>query len=472
MSPAEGTTAMVIERFYTPGLAQVAYGVADPTTGDAAIIDPRRDIDDYLDWAAVHGYTIRAILETHVHADFVSGARELEAITGATVYAGRLGETEFPHQPLDDGDSVHVGKLKLRAYWTPGHTPEHMAYLLFDSDRGDDPVALFSGDILFAGEIGRPDLLGADRQKVLIQQLYKTVTERLAALPDAVAVYPGHGAGSPCGKMIGEGDQTTIGREKRFNYAFQAKSRDSFIKEVMGGMPKPPAYYPIMKRVNKAGPALVRDLPVGTPLSADDVAARQATGALVIDARSVDDFAVGHIPGAVAVGLGSNFAIWAGWLAPYDREVVLVLPDDDAYQSALTELRRIGVDNVAGYLHGGMSAWRASGRPIEDLPALSVNELASRIKGSANGLRIIDVRDETEWTARHIPGSWNLSTGALAQGVDANVDTSATMAVICETGFRSALAASLLQGRGYERVAMVPGGMAAWTAAGLPTTDR
>ena len=460
---------MVIERFYTPGLAQVAYGVADPTTGEAAIIDPRRDIDDYLDWTVLRGYTIGAILETHVHADFVSGARELAAATGATVYAGRMGETEFPHQPLDDGDSVHVGKLKLKAFWTPGHTLEHMAYLLFDPDRRDDPVALFSGDILFAGEIGRPDLLGADRQKFLIQQLYETVTERLAALPDAVVVYPGHGAGSPCGKKIGEGDQTSIGQEKRFSYAFHATSQDAFIKEVMGGMPKPPAYYPVMKRVNKAGPALLRDLPQGTPLSADDVAARQTTGALVIDARSVDDFAVGHIPGAVALGLGSNFAIWAGWLAPYDREVMLVLPGDDVYQSALTELRRIGVDNVGGYLHGGMSAWSASGRPIEELDALSVNELASRIKGSSNGLRIIDVRDETEWTARHISGSWNLSAGSLAQGVDANVDTSATMAVICETGFRSAFAVSLLQGRGHERVAMIPGGMVAWVAAGLPT---
>jgi hydroxyacylglutathione hydrolase len=460
---------MDIERFYTPGLAQVAYGLADPTTGEAAIIDPRRDIDDYLNWAAGRGYTIRAILETHVHADFVSGARELAAATGAPIYAGRLGESEFPHQPLDDGDIVQVGKLKLKAFWTPGHTPEHMAFLLFDPEQGDNPVALFSGDVLFAGEIGRPDLLGAERQKVLIQQLYETVTERLATLPDAVVVYPGHGAGSPCGKKIGEGDQTNIGQEKRFNYAFLANSRDAFIKSVMEAMPRPPAYYPTMKRVNKAGPALLRDLPEGTPFSADDVAARQATGALVIDARPADDFAAGHIPRSVSVGLGTGFAIWAGWLAPYDREVVLVLPADGSYESARTELRRIGIDNVGGYLRGGMSAWRASGRPIQALDALPVDELASRLGDSENGPRVIDVRDETEWTAHHIPGSRNLSAGALAQGADANVDESATVAVICESGYRSTLAASLLQGRGYERVMTIPGGMAAWTAAGLPT---
>ena len=205
---------MIVERFYTPGLAQVAYGVADPATDKAAIVDPRRDIDDYLAWASQNGFQIVAILETHVHADFVSGARELAAATGATIFAGRLGDTAFSHQPLDDGDVVPIGELRLQSLWTPGHTPEHMSYLLWDGEQGEQPAALFSGDALFAGEIGRPDLLGDGHLAGLLEELYATVTERLANLPDDLIVYPGHGAGSPCGKQIGDAAQTTIGQER------------------------------------------------------------------------------------------------------------------------------------------------------------------------------------------------------------------------------------------------------------------
>ncbi|HEU5434367.1 MAG TPA: MBL fold metallo-hydrolase, partial [Thermomicrobiales bacterium] len=244
---------MIVDRVYTPGLAQVASRVADDAAGHAAVIDPRRDIADYLAWAERHGVTIAAILETHVHADFVSGARELAAATGAPIYAGRLGATAVPHIPLDDGDTIALGSLTLRALWTPGHTPEHISYLLFDRTQGSEPLALFSGDVLFVGEIGRPDLLGPDAQQSLIEQLWQTVSQRLATLPDRVIVYPGHTAGSPCGKQIGAAPQTTIGQEKAFNYAFQQPNEEAFVHAVMAGMPKPPAYYPHMKRVNKIG---------------------------------------------------------------------------------------------------------------------------------------------------------------------------------------------------------------------------
>ena len=458
---------MIIERFYTPGLAQVAYGVADPASGRAAIIDPRRDVDDYLAWAASDGYEIVAILETHVHADFVSGSRELAEATGATVYAGRLGDTEFPHVPLDDGDIVRVGALRLRAFWTPGHTPEHVSYLLLDP-ASDTPVVMFSGDVLFAGEIGRPDLLGEEKLGGLVDQLYQTVTERLAALPDEAVVYPGHGAGSPCGKRIGDAAQTTIGQEKRFNYAFQAKSKEAFVRAVMEGMPQPPAYYPTMKRVNKVGPALLRDLPRGGSLSPDELAALQAGGGLVIDARDAAEFAAAHVPGSVSVGLGSSFAIWAGWLAPYERQVALVLPDDGRYDEALRELRRIGIDAVAGFLDGGMEAWLASGRPSAFLGEISVEELARRIGQNSDGLRVIDVRDAAEWAAGHVAGAANVAAGSIVRG-DANLELNGkTAAVICGTGYRSAVAASVLQQRGMERIATVPGGMSAWVEAGLP----
>lgn len=459
---------MKLERFNTPGLAQVAYGIADPSTKQAAVIDPRRDIAPYLAWAARHGYTIVAVLETHVHADFVSGARELAAATGAPIYAGRLGESAFPHVPLDDGDVIDVGNLKLQAFWTPGHTPEHMSFLLIDPALGALPSALFSGDVLFAGEIGRPDLLGEERQDQLIEQLHDTVYNRLARLPDDVIVYPGHGAGSPCGKNIGETDMSTIGREKQFNYAFLAGSKEDFVRSVMAGMPRPPAYYPTMKAVNKHGPTLLRDVPTGAPLNAGEVAALQEQGALVIDARLPEDFAKGHVPGAVSVGLGPNFAIWVGWLTPYDRDVVLVLADDSQYSEALTELHRIGVDRVKGYLRGGIQAWRASGMPLDQLKELSVEDLALRLDDHQSDIRVLDVRDATERAGGHIPGSRNVSAGAIAQGAEVDLDDDAPVAVICGSGYRSMVAASLLQGRGLTNVMSIPGGMGAWTKSGLP----
>jgi hydroxyacylglutathione hydrolase len=457
---------MIIDRVYTPGLAQVAYLVADEGAGEVAVIDPRRDIDAYVRWANSRGHRIVAILETHVHADFVSGARELANATGAPVYAGRLGHTEFPHVPVEDGDEIRVGALILRALWTPGHTPEHIAYLLRDPAQGSEPLAFFSGDVLFAGEIGRPDLLGPEAQNQLIEQLYETVERHLKPLPDALTVYPGHTAGSPCGKQIGDAPQTTMGQEKTLGYAFNQPDRESFIRVVMAGMPKPPAYYPTMKRVNKVGPTLLRDLPAGGPLSVADVAAKQTAGALLIDARPADRFGQGHVPGAVSVGLGPNFAIWAGWLAPYDREVVLILDEDHQFENARTDLRRVGIDRVAGYLAGGMAVWQAAGKPIETMTTIQVNDLASRL----STYTVLDVRDRTEWQAGHLPGAINAPAGDLAQGAAAPRNGSGKVAVICGTGFRSALAASLLQQRGTPDVVQVDGGMNAWRVAGLPTS--
>ncbi len=457
---------MIIDRVYTPGLAQVAYLVADERAAEVAVIDPRRDIDAYVQWANERRMRIVAILETHVHADFVSGARELAAATGAPVYAGRLGGTEFPHVPVEDGDEIRVGGLILRALWTPGHTPEHIAYLLIEPAQGSEPLALFSGDVLFSGEIGRPDLLGPEAQELLIEQLWETVERRLKPLPDAVTVYPGHTAGSPCGKLIGDAPQTTMGQEKTFGYAFNQPDRETFIRVVMEGMPKSPAYYPTMKRVNMVGPTLLRNLPTGEPLSVSEVAAKQAAGTLLIDTRPAAMFAEAHIPGAVSVGLGPNFAIWSGWLTPYDREVVLILGNDEHYEEARTELRRIGIDDVAGYLEGGMAAWQAASKPVESTETIQVKDLASRLSLYA----VLDVRDRTEWEGGHIPGAMNAPAGDLAQCAAAPANGCGPVAVICGTGFRSALASSLLQQRGKHRIVNVEGGMDAWRAAGLPTS--
>ncbi|MCC6313180.1 MAG: MBL fold metallo-hydrolase [Thermomicrobiales bacterium] len=458
---------MIVERIFTPGLAQVAYLVLDETSGEAAVVDPRRDIGAYLMWAREHGARIVAILETHVHADFVSGARELAAATGAPVYAGRLGETEFLHVPLDDGDEIYVGGLTLRALWTPGHTPEHIAYLLIDPAVGSEPAALFSGDVLFAGEIGRPDLLGEAARQHLIEQLHETVTERLAALPDAAIVYPGHTAGSPCGKKIGDAPQTTIGHERSFNYAFNQPNKAAFIRVVMDGMPKPPAYYPTMKRVNKVGPDLWAALPGGEPMTPRDLVRRQRDGALVIDTRSADAFSAAHVPGAIAVELGPSFAIWAGWLTPYDRDVILVLDSSELVDEARTELRRIGIDRVAGWLDGGMAAWLEAGLPVETMATMPVAELAQRMADRDDAVRVLDVRDPSEWAGGSIPGAVQLPVADIVSGA-IPPDDGRALAAICGSGYRSVVAASLLQARGVKNVANVPGGTDAWVAAGLP----
>jgi hydroxyacylglutathione hydrolase len=460
------------DRIFTPGLAQVAYLVADEGAGVAAIIDPRRDIDVYLDWATNHGVRIAAILETHVHADFVSGAPELAAATGAPVYASRLGAQDFPHEPLDDGDEVAVGRLRLRALWTPGHTPEHLAFLLFDPEAGDAPRALFSGDALFVGEVGRPDLLGREQTEQLAGQLFHTVTERLSLLPDELVVYPGHTAGSACGKKIGDAPTTTIGQEKLVNYAFQARRKDEFVRMVLAGMPAPPAYYPVLKRVNKAGAPPLADLPAGEPLTADGVATRQAAGALVVDTRTPEAFGAGHISGAVFAGLGPNFVAWMGWLAPYDHDLILVLDRDADFAEARTELRRIGLDRVAGYLAGGMDAWRAAGRETVALPQLTARELHARLSGG-EALSVLDVRGDDEWAGGHIAGASHTFAGAIAQGADAPIDSDGgTVAVICGSGYRSSVAGSLLQARGHANLINVIGGMGAWHEADLPTTER
>lgn len=462
---------MILDRVYTPGLAQVAYLVADETAGLVAVIDPRRDVECYLNWAAERGLRIAAILETHVHADFVSGARELAAATGAPIYASRLGEQSFFHEPVGDSDEVAVGRLRLRALWTPGHTPEHLAYLLIDPDRGPDPVALFSGDALFVGEVGRPDLLGAEETQRLAGKLYHTVVDRLSRLEDDVVVYPGHTAGSACGKKIGAAPQTTMGQEKRSSYAFQARAKDSFVRMVLAGMPKPPSYYPVLKRVNKAGPTLLADLPPGAALSPEEITARRAAGALVIDARSPQAFGEGHIPGSVFAGLGPNFTTWMGWLAPYDRELVLVLDDDRQYEEARTELRCIGLDAIAGYLAGGLTAWTAAGGAIQTLPQVSVHQMAEQLAGPQDRL-VLDVRGDEEWDEGHIPGALHRYAGELAQGVDAPVDSTTPVAVVCGSGYRSSVAASLLQQRGYRDLVNVVGGMGAWDEARLPTTQN
>lgn len=458
---------MILERIYTPGLAQVGYLIGVERAGVAAIIDPRRDVGEYIALAEAAGVRITHAFETHVHADFVSGSLELARATGATIHAGKLGELAFPHVPLNDGDVIEIGTLRVRTMWTPGHTPEHVSYLVEDTATPTRPLTLFTGDMLFVGEVGRPDLLGHGRTDELLDALYDSIFERLMPLDDDIIVYPGHGAGSACGRTIGDADSTTMGQEKRFNYAFRPRDRAAFREAIMAGMPPAPTYYPILKQVNKEGAAPLEDLPGGEPLMVEELERSMAAGALVIDALSPEAFGGAHIPGSIFVGLGANFPAWMGWLAPYDRDIILVLEHDTAYEAARTDLRRIGLDRVAGYLQSGIAAWEASGREITSLPQISVHELRQRIE--RDGLQVLDVRSPAEWEEGHIAGAQHRFAAAIAQG-NREIPDIEPLSLICGSGYRSSVAASLLQADGRAGVLNVIGGMEAWKAAGFSVT--
>ncbi|MGD9713566.1 MAG: rhodanese-like domain-containing protein [Thermomicrobiales bacterium] len=458
---------MTIDRVFTPGLAQVAYLVADESAGEVAVIDPRRDVQSYLDWATERGLRIVAILETHVHADFVSGALELQAASGAPIYASRLGNQEFEHVPIDDRDNIAVGRLTLEARWTPGHTPEHLAFVLFDPAVGNEAIAFFSGDLLFVGDVGRPDLLGSKQTEGLANHLFDTFATRLADLPDRVIVYPGHTAGSSCGKRIGDAPTTTLGNERKHNYALQQKQREAFIAAVMDTMPLPPAYYPTMKAVNTVGARPLDGLTTGGMLTPDAVARFIDEGAVLIDARSAEAFDRCHIPGVYFAGETPDFVNWVGWRAPYDRPLVLLLNDDGDFDQYVTELHRIGLDMVAGFLQGGIDAWTSSGRPVRSLRGVSPMQLHRSIE-SGEMVTIIDVRTESEWIDGHIPGSKNVFAGRIATGAQLDSPQAGEIALACATGYRSRVAASMLAARGVENLLQLTGGLDAWAASGYP----
>lgn len=454
---------MITDRIFTPGLAQVAYMIADEDAGVAAIIDPRRDVDEYVRWAEDRGLKYVAILETHVHADFVSGALELAAVTGAPIYASRLGASEFDHIPLDDGDIIEVGSIRLKALFTPGHTPEHMAYLLLPDPKNDVPTALYSGDVLFVGDVGRPDLLGEKQTRSLSEKLFTTVTEKLKTLPDDVVVYPGHTAGSSCGKKIGDAPSTTIRAEKMGNYAFQPEERDAFIETVMADMPKPPTYYPQLKIVNKVGAEQLETLGTPVAMSADDVKAAMEDGALVVDTRTPEAFGEGHIPGSVFVGAGGSFHTWMGWIAPFDRDVVIVGGGEWTVDEVVTALRQIGLDRVAGCLDLGIEAWEGE---LETTPMITADELAANL----DDYQVLDVRNESEWKDGHIDSATLLPASEITDGaMPAGMADDKPIAIICGSGFRSSVASSLMQARGMDNLVTVQGGMEAWDAARLAT---
>lgn len=460
--------ALHFEQINTPGLAALSYLVGDRDQGLVAVIDPRRDVEVYLERARAADVRIAAIIETHIHADFVSGSHELAARTGAPIYGGRSEDYRFDVHPLDDGTEITLGGVRLQALHTPGHTPEHIALLLFDDQQGQEPFGLFSGDLLFNLEVGRPDLLGEESKRALAAQLHESLFVTLAALPDRIEVYPGHGAGSACGGSIGDRLQSTLGNERLFSPALQDRSPEAFTDWLLGSLGDPPRYYAHLKQVNAIGAPLRGGTPVPAALSVDEFASRaQEPSTVIIDARSMEAWAAGHVEGAINLPADDHFPMWLGSVVEPETRLLLIAEDPNTLAVAVGHAHRIGYDHLIGYLHGGMAAWEQAGRAVAHGDLVSVHQLSERIGNE--DLTVLDVRTAAEHTKGHIPGSVHIPANQIVARAG-ELDPDRPVITYCGTGYRATVAASLLHRAGLGQAAAVPGSYRAWTAAGLDVT--
>jgi hydroxyacylglutathione hydrolase len=455
----------MFQRFFDEGLAQASYLVACTRTRAAIVVDPRRDADVYVATARQQGLRIVAAVETHIHADFVSGARELaEAFppTGARVIAGPGASLGFDCHEVRDGERLAFGDLQLEFLHTPGHTPEHVSVV---ARQAGEPARVFTGDTLFVGAVGRPDLLGEEQTRQLAGELYDSLFQKLLKLNDAVEVLPGHGAGSLCGTGIGAEPHSTIARERRFNPALQHGSREAFVAAVLADLPETPPYFQWMKRINQEGPALLglaADYPGVTAIEARQAAAAAHQGACLIDLRGADAFCRAHPAGALNLAYGPRVGYWAGWVVPTGTRIVLLASNAGEASEAGRQLLRVGLDAVEGYIEGGLDAWRSAGLPTSSIQQIRADDFTERL-ARADGLTVIDVRSAREWQEGHIAGALHIPMGELV-GRTGDVPRTGPVATICEGGYRSTLAASLLSRAGVTDVLTVAGGMSAYRA--------
>jgi len=460
---------MIFKQFYLGCLAHASYVIGDETTREAAVIDPQRDVDHYLEFAASHQLLIRHVILSHLHADFIAGHIELRNRVGAQIYLGEGARAEYAFVPLAHGDQIALGQVCLEAISTPGHTPESISLLVFDRQQNDrEPLAVLTGDTLFAGDVGRPDLRAALGWSAaeLGEMLYESLTTRLLALPDATLVYPAHGAGSLCGKAIRKETMSTIGQERQTNYALQPMSKSDFVRLVTADQPEAPAYFTYDAVLNsKERPTLEAALAVEMqPLSVDELVSRQRAGAQLIDTRDPDVFAPAHLAGGINIGLNGQFATWAGTVV--DREATLVLVTDPGRErETATRLGRIGFDRVAGFLAGGMQSVGARHQNLSALqrisPALAADFLAT------DELVAVDVRSPRERAQKCIPDSIGVPLNHLLERVP-SLPKNRPVLVHCAGGDRSSIAASLLQRAGFPGIVDLAGGFGAWEASGLP----
>jgi hydroxyacylglutathione hydrolase len=450
---------MLFERFEVEGLAHYSYAVGCPKSGAIAIVDPERNIDRYLEFADANGVRITHVLETHIHADFASGARALAEKAGARLMIsaydkGETFEASFAHEDLHDGDEVEIGPVRIVAVHTPGHTPEHMSYLVYDQLRSTTtPQLMLSGDFLFVGSLGRPDLLGEEQKRGLAKQLYRSVTDKLAHLPDGLEIHPAHGAGSLCGAGLGGRPMTTLGFERIANPYLDPKlTEEQFVAEILGSVPEFPPYYVRMKKLNSLGAE--RFEPLGAVQAIEPAHFRELAegGHFVLDVRNRTEFSGAHVPNSLASDPGRSLVIWASWFAPYDKPILPVTHDRDEAAAAARVFARVGLDNTVGHLAGGINAWQEAGLPTAQTRWSSLSELPAQTT-------IIDVRAGNEFEEGHVEGAQNIFLGLLPESDLPGKDE--PIALICLTGDRSTVAASVLEQRGFTNLYNISGGMLA-----------
>ncbi len=458
---------MYFEQFYLSCLAHASYMIG--SNGEAAVVDPQRDVDIYLEAAEEQKLKIRHIFETHLHADFVSGHKELAARTGAKIYIGARAEARFPHIALTDGFQLKLGTVGIRVLETPGHTPESLCIVLTDEAKSREPWSVLTGDTLFIGDVGRPDLSSTHTAQQLAGLLYDSLHQKLLALPDSVLVYPAHGAGSLCGRNMRADRSSTIGTERLTNYALQIKSREEFIQQLTTNLPTRPDYFLQDAEINRSGAGALTDLlplPVLTPA---EVKSRLAQGANALDVRPADQFAAGHVPGSINIALSGQFASWAGNILGLDADPILIADSETHIEEARTRLARVGIEGVRGYLSGGVSAWQKAGLPLAVTPQISAQELDEKLRDRR--IHLLDVRREGEWQAGHIPQAKWHALDVFPHQLPA-IDDTQPLAVHCKSGYRSMIACSLLERAGHQNVINVIGGYDAWHAAALPEVSE
>jgi glyoxylase-like metal-dependent hydrolase (beta-lactamase superfamily II)/rhodanese-related sulfurtransferase len=459
---------MYFEQFYLGCLAHASYMLA--SEGEAIVVDPQRDVEMYLKAAEEHGATIRHVFETHLHADFVSGHRELAARTGAKIYIGAEAGAAFPHVPVHDGFELNVGKLSLRVLETPGHTPESICLVITDHEKSALPWAVLTGDTLFLGDVGRPDLSRKYTPPQLAGMLHDSLHGKLLKLADEVLVYPAHGAGSLCGRNMRAERSSTIGTERLTNYALQFKTKEDFVEQLTSHLPTRPEYFLQDAEINRTGAAALSDLP---PLRAIEPAALKTMledGDIALDVRPGEEFAVGHVPGSVNIALSGQFATWAGTVLGLKAHPVLIAGSEQELSEARLRLARVGIEELDGHLRGGVAAWKEAGLALSTIRQVTATELSEQI--GMRRLQVLDVRRESEWEAGHIENAawWPLDNFKISPP---EIDRDAPIAVHCKGGYRSIIACSLLQRAGFRDVTNVVGGFDAWQQANLPfVSDR
>lgn len=460
---------MYLEQFFIDGLGCASYLVGCEGQGVAAVIDPDREVGKYLEAAEARGLSITHIIETHLHADHVSGNTDLANRTGATIYVHEGAEAEFEHESLAEGDVIKLGNVLLSVRHTPGHTPESITLLVTDKTRADDPWMALTGDTLFVGDIGRPDLVGIEAARELAGHMYETLHEEILPLSDGVMIFPGHGAGSLCGKSIGSVRSSTMGFERQFNPALAPREFDDFVTFAVSDLPEQPGNHTRIKQMNRRGPRPLGDV-ARRPLTVQAAVDQFRLGAALLDLRDKEAYRQEHIPGSVHLTADDQLSNRIGFVMPPNIPIVLLLEDPNDYEDVVYALARVGYDTVAGYLDDSLATWQAMGLPVTsgDVQDIQPDELQALLQ-SGNGDRplVVDVREPWEFEQGHIPGAVLIPLGDLGRSVD-DLDPQQPVAVVCATGSRSQSAAALFGQKGFETVYNVVGGTMRWLQRGLP----